>query len=322
MPRTITLLFTSAGRRNQLIRCFRSDAEKIGVAVRILAVDVNPELSPACHQADTSFKVPRCTTQEYLPSLLQICERERVDMLVPTIDTELAVLSANRDAFNACRTRVIVSEPSVVALAGNKLATSQQLAERGICTPLTLSIEEYQKDPARLRWPIIAKPNSGSASVGILRPTNTEELHGLTGEYIVQELWEGREYTVNMFFDQSGALRCAIPHLRIEVRAGEVSKGRTERISVLERAAATLSSAISGAKGPLCFQAIVRPDGTYAVFEINARFGGGFPLAHHAGARFSEWLLQEICGLQTSANNDWTSGITMLRYDDAVFTHG
>jgi len=55
------------------------------------------------------------------------------------------------------------------------------------------------------------------------------------------------------------------------------------------------------------------------VFEINARFGGGFPLAHRAGARFSRWLLEDVLGLQSSAQNNWQEDLVMLRYDAAIF---
>ena len=80
-----------------------------------------------------------------------------------------------------------------------------------------------------------------------------------------------------------------------------------------------LAAVLPGAVGPLCFQAIVKESGEVAVFEINARFGGGFPLAHRAGARVSQWLLEEVCGLPLSAENDWRAGVTMLRYDAAIF---
>jgi carbamoyl-phosphate synthase large subunit len=199
---------------------------------------------------------------------------------------------------------------------------SSLFAANGIPTPRTLTLADYKKCPQALQWPIIAKPNSGSASLGIIRPARPEDLANLEADdYIVQELWQGREYTVNVFFDQDGRLRCAVPHLRIEVRAGEVSKGRTERISSLEAAAENLASTIPGAMGPLCFQAIVAHDDSYAIFEINARFGGGYPLAHRAGARMSQWILEELSGRPVSANNDWTAGMTMLRYDQAVYTH-
>ncbi|MBI2513181.1 MAG: ATP-grasp domain-containing protein [Opitutae bacterium] len=322
MADEITVLFTSAGRRNQLIDCFRRDAEELGLRLRVLAADLRPELSSACHAADAAFAVPRCTSEEYVPQLLEIARAEGVKLVVPTIDPELGPLSRQQAQFAKLGTRVVVSEPGVVALAGDKQATAERLAAAGVTTPATCALVEYMAAPDRLRWPVVVKPRSGSASVGIVRPMTREELDGLdaAADSIVQELWRGTEYTVNMFFDASGTLRCAVPHRRIEVRAGEVSKGRTERIPRLLEAAELIASAISGAaRGPLCFQAIVDDTGACGVFEINARFGGGYPLAHRAGARFSRWLLQEATGVLSDASTDWRTGVTMLRYDAAVF---
>ena len=55
------------------------------------------------------------------------------------------------------------------------------------------------------------------------------------------------------------------------------------------------------------------------VFEINARFGGGYPLAHFAGAEYTRWLLEEVVGLPSTAHDGWRSGALMLRYDAATF---
>jgi carbamoyl-phosphate synthase large subunit len=315
-----TTLFTSAGRRNQLIQCFRDDAVAMGISLRVLAADMNPALSPACQQADAAFGVPACSDAGYVDALLSLCREHGVSLLIPTIDPELAVLSRRAADFAAVGTRVVVSSPDVVALAGDKQATAVRLAAAGISTPRTLSLADYRTDPQSLKAPLIAKPVGGSASAGIVRPRTMDDLAQLPAAgYIVQELWEGAEYTVNVFFDQAGELRCTVPHRRLEVRAGEVSKGRTEYLPQLTGAARRLATILPGARGPLCFQAVVREDGDYAVFEINARFGGGYPLAHHAGARFSGWLLEEACSLPSTANDAWKQGVTMLRYDAAVF---
>ena len=313
-------MVTSAGRRNHLIGCFREDAARLGIALKVLAADCRPEYSPACRDADACFAVPHCADAGYVPRLLKLCEEREVGLLVPTIDPELGVLSGRRGEFAAIGTHVVVSPPEVVALCQNKQATAARLADADICTPKTLLLAEYLREPKQMRPPVIAKPKIGSASLGIVRPRHPQDLAGLDAQnYIVQELWEGREFTVNVFFDRSGHLRCAVPHERLEVRAGEVSKGVTRRIPALEDAARKLAAVLPGAVGPLCFQAIVKESGEVAVFEINARFGGGFPLAHRAGARVSQWLLEEVCGLPLSAENDWRAGVTMLRYDAAIF---
>jgi carbamoyl-phosphate synthase large subunit len=124
---------------------------------------------------------------------------------------------------------------------------------------------------------------------------------------------------VNMFCDRTHRMRSAVPHLRYETRAGEISKGTTERQRALLEISSQVAGALPGVMGALCFQAIVRADGVAAVFEVNARFGGGYPLAWRAGARFSRWLLEWAGDLPSSIHDEWQSGLTMLRYDGAVF---
>jgi carbamoyl-phosphate synthase large subunit len=58
-----------------------------------------------------------------------------------------------------------------------------------------------------------------------------------------------------------------------------------------------------------------------AVIEINARYGGGYPLAWAAGARYPVWFLEEVLGLPSTAHDDWTADLVMLRYDEAIFVH-
>ena len=246
-------------------------------------------------------------------------------MIVPTIDTELPVLATASDIFADIGTRVIVSSLDVVSTARDKLQTAQLFSCAQVPVPRTALLKELFSDPTSWQWPIVLKPAGGSSSIGLHIVHTIDEARrvGTTrDDYIAQELLAGREYTVNIFFDQNGQLKCVIPHCRIETRGGEVSKGRTERVLVFDEIARKIARALSGARGPLCFQAILTGDGRVGVFEMNARFGGGYPLAHRAGARFSQWILEEEAGLPCTAHNDWQEGVTMLRYDDAVFVNG
>jgi carbamoyl-phosphate synthase large subunit len=319
-----TILFSSAGRRVELIQCFRDSAAALGIEARVIAVDLEPAMSAACQVADLALPVPRCAHPEFAEVLLGICAEHAVDLLVPTIDPELAVLSRHAERFGAVRTRIAVSKPPVVDVARDKLRTARFLAGHGIPVPRSASLAEVAAAPGDWTWPVLVKPRSGSSSIGIQVVSAPDQLRALEpgADRMVQQLLRGDEYTVNLFFDRTGALRCAIPHLRCEVRAGEVAKGLTRRHAELERIAWLLGAALDGAQGALCFQAIVDDAGAPSVFEINARFGGGYPLAHRAGARFAQWLLEEITGRPLSAHNDWRDGVLMLRYDHALFCDG
>ena len=319
----ITVLFSSAGRRTELLNCFRQDALLLGESLRVLAVDVQPEFSSACHSADVSFTAPHCLDEGFVPRLLEICQHEKVDLLVPTIDTELEVLADAQDLFAAIGTRVNISSPEVVRIARDKAATAGFLMDAGIPAPRTGTVPAVLRAPDTWRWPLILKPVAGSSSVGIYIARDLEEFQvaaRLRDDLLVQEYWIGHEFTINIFFDQTSILRSAIPHWRKETRAGEVSKGITCRHPLSMDLSDRLGLALKSARGALCFQAIVNHSGEAAIFEINARFGGGYPLAHRAGGTFSKWLLEEALGRACTATNEWMDRLMMLRYDAAVFT--
>jgi carbamoyl-phosphate synthase large subunit len=316
-----TVLISSAGRRVELIGCFRDSAAALGLELRVLATDHDPSMSAACQVADHACRVPPCTSPELPQRLLEICRAEAVDLVVPTIDLELEVLSAHREPFSAAGTEIAVSAPAVVALCRDKLRTAQFLAAHGIPTPRSGTLDAALADRSSWRWPLVVRPRGGSSSIGLRIVANPDELatRDLPAHHFAQELAHGLEYTVNLFFDRSGALRCAIPHWRCAVRAGEVAKGITRRHDRLEQIARSLGRALAGARGALCFQAIVDDAGEPVIIEINGRFGGGYPLAHRAGAVFCRWLLEETRGLPVSASDDWRDGILMLRHDQSIF---
>ena len=104
-------------------------------------------------------------------------------------------------------------------------------------------------------------------------------------------------------------------------RAGEVSKCITVPHRQLIDLARRLSALLTDAWGPMCFQAFVDEAENVSMIELNPRLGGGYPIAHAAGANFLRWLIDDARGVSIPEPNDnWKSGVVMLRWDDAVFT--
>ncbi len=317
----LRMVLSSAGRRVGLLRAFRACANALGVDLELFACDLRPEWSSACMEADYAFAVPPATSQDFIEAMLGYCERHAISLVVPTIDTELVRYSHARDRFAAIGTTVAIGSAELVEMARDKLATARFLSDAAIPSPRTASAEDLLAGGEPWPWPLLAKPRHGSSSRGIHVVHDRDDVsrHCLGEAYVVQEMLRGREFTVNLFFDDRGALGCAVPHERLQVRAGEVEKGVTIRDPQLCDLARNLARSLPGPFGAMCFQAIVADDGKASLFEINARFGGGYPLAHHAGAPFARWLIEQMLGLPRSINDDWKQGVVMLRFDDAVF---
>lgn len=316
----LRMLLSSAGRRVALLRAFRSAAQGLGVDLEICAGDLRPAWSPACVEADHAVTMPPASSPDFVGAMLSFCRRRGIDLVVPTIDTELSPLGHARDRFDAIGTTVAVSSPVLVDMARDKLATAVFLAAADIPAPRTTTPEVLLAEGIDWPWPLLAKPRHGSSGFGVTLVHGRDEVRRLPAEpYVVQELLRGREFTVNLYFDAAGQLGSAVPHERIKVRSGEVEKGVTSRHPLLCDLGRRLALALPGPRGALCFQAFLADDGSASIFEINARFGGGYPLADRAGATFARWLLEERLGRASSIGDAWRDGVMMLRYDDAVF---
>ena len=111
-----------------------------------------------------------------------------------------------------------------------------------------------------------------------------------------------------------------VPHLRRFVRSGEVCFAQTVRIPEFSDIAKKIESILKGIYGTICFQGFQDLDGDLRIFEINARFGGGYPICDRAGGTFARWILQETMGLEPDYHDDWIDGLRMMRYDAAVFS--
>jgi carbamoyl-phosphate synthase large subunit len=137
---------------------------------------------------------------------------------------------------------------------------------------------------------------------------------------IIQELASGQEHTLNLLVDGNGQCVCAVPHLRIEVRAGEVSQGTTVKDAGLMDLACGVVEHLPGVYGSMNLQAFVGSEGQIMLIEMNPRFGGGFPLAFRAGAHFPRWILEELLEFAPASSfTNWQEGLAMCRYDTAVF---
>lgn len=316
----ITILISSAGRRVELLEAFRASARELGLEPTILATDLQPDWSSACQSADQCFAMPRADADDFVPAMLELCKANSVDVVVPTIDTELQALADRRSEFEGIGTWVSVGEPDFVRMARDKMATAEALGELGLPTPATYSYADVKAAPGDYAWPMLMKPNHGSSGRLISVVNSVDDLPEVEPEpLILQQLLSGPEYTINMYFDAAGEPKAVIPHRRVQTRAGEVEKGETERREDLCKIGWELGNKIKGVRGVICFQAIITEDGPF-VFEINARFGGGYPLAHAAGMTAAKWLLEEVTGKPSSAHDNWRAGTRMLRYDSAIFS--
>ena len=319
------ILFTSAGRRVGLVQSFRDALTGLGITGSIVTADLRSN-APAHQIADASELVPPIDDSTYVDRLLEICRAHAIHLVVPLLDPELPLLAEVRDAFAAQGVRLLVSSPETAAIGNDKRRTDAFFRGAGIATPELLDAQRLLSAGVDVAFPVLLKPAHGSASVGVSVVHDAEELRHALGRTVapmVQQLVSGEEYTLDILIDFAGAVRCVVPRLRIETRAGEVSKGRTVKDPRIVAAGIHLGEALPGAVGCITAQCFLTPEGEILFIEINPRFGGGFPLAAAAGADFARWIVEWTLGAEPEiAMDGWQDGLTMLRYDAAFFVPG
>jgi carbamoyl-phosphate synthase large subunit len=313
------ILVTSAGRRVELVQEFQTVLKSFDLPHSVFCADLMPKLSAACLVADKYFQVPSASDKQYPSALLDICLDHNIGLIVPTIDTELQVLSDNRERFKHHGVEVLISAPQLIRACRDKRLTTEIYEKIGISYPRL-----YDKN--YLRFPLFCKPYDGSCSIGVKTIYSETDL---TPEILANDKnmymelvgSEYIEYTCDAYFNLDSELCCLVPRERLEVRAGEVSKGITRKGYVYEHLLKRIGK-LEGAIGCITFQVFGNPStGEIRALEINPRFGGGYPLTSASGATFVEWIVREfLMDQRVTFYESWKNNLCMLRYDAKVLT--
>ncbi|MHC4575466.1 MAG: ATP-grasp domain-containing protein [Planctomycetota bacterium] len=317
----LTVLFTCIGRRVSLLNSFRRAAGQLRIRASFLGTDTT-DLSSALQLCDEGFLVKPVTHAGYISQLLRIVKAKKVGLLVPTVDLDLKLLARSKTRFAALGCCVLISSPEVIDICQDKRKTYRFLLKNGFDTPATMSIRTALSNRT-LNWPCFLKPWDGYASRGNAVVNNRRELLFFARRIpnpICQEFVNGAEHTCDVYVDFNMKVRCVVPRKRIEVRAGEVSKGQVVKHPLICREAARLVERLGAGPGVITLQLFLTDDGKVKFIEINPRFGGGAPLSIKAGANFPKWVLQELLGRKTNIRFQGFKGdLVMLRYDGEVW---
>ena len=311
------ILVLSAGRRVSLVDAFKKAIDDLNIDGDVFGADMNPSMSAACNVLSNSFVLPHVLKDEYIDELKSLCLKESIRLVVPTIDTELLKLAKYKKEFKELGITIVVSDSELVVPCRDKRLTHDLFDDIGFPVPITYPLNN-------MIFPCFSKPISGSLSQNIRILQSQDELDTWDvpkSEMMYMEIISNEEfdeYTIDVYYTQDSELICMVPRQRVEVRGGEISKGRTNKalIDFLKEPMSKIKTAF----GCLTLQVFKSKttDQIYGI-EINPRFGGGFPLSNAAGARYPEFLLREVfLNEELSYTDDWEDQLVMLRYDAEV----
>jgi len=298
----MNLLFTSAGRRGYMLEFFRQAMNGNGT---IHAAN-SEAITSAFLYADKSVVSPLIYSPDYVGFILEYCLENNIDGIIPLFDIDIPILADAADRFLEQGVTLVASSAAVARICNDKIQTNSFLLANGFATPLTyLTIEDAREalDRDEVSFPLVVKPRWGMGSIGLYFADDSSELevfykkslHQIERTYLkfesslaieesvmIQQCLDGVEFGLDVVNDLNGKHVTTFAKQKLAMRAGETDIAVTVDDAQLLEIGDRLG-AILGHVGNLDVD-LIRVGEKIYVFELNARFGGGYPFSHVAGA--------------------------------------
>lgn len=307
----MNILLTSVGRRSYLVEYFKEALEDKGKVYVANSID-----SPAFQYADEHVITPLIYEKNYIKFLKEYCLNNNIKVIISLFDIDLLILSRHKKEFEKMGIQVIVSNKNVIEICNDKWKTFLFLKENNFNVPKTyIEMKDVYKELKNesINFPLILKPRWGMGSIGIYEADNIEELNIFYkkierqiqktylkyesaqtrgSNILIQEKLEGQEYGLDIINDLSGNYITTFVKKKIAMRAGETDCAETinskELINYGEKVSNTLKHIAN-----LDVDLFLVKNKPY-ILEMNARFGGGYPFSHLAGANLPKAIIEWV----------------------------
>lgn len=263
--------------------------------VKLFGIDID-ELNPSKFFLDGFFIVPKLQEEEkFIKYLIEILNKEKIDIYIPTLSKEIRIISKYEKKIREnTRSKFLVSPYESIKELENKERCYKNLKILNIKVP-----ELYEKIE-ELRFPVFMKPKYGSGSKNSMKIYSLDEYKFYTQKYndvFFMENLEGKEYTIDTYFDKEGKLISYNQRERIKSNGGAVVITKNNYDYDFKNIILKLSKNYI-IKGSANFQFIMQ-NGTPYLIDINLRFAsGGLPLSIKSGLNIIELLIKDLYNIE------------------------
>jgi carbamoyl-phosphate synthase large subunit len=307
-PINVLLTPSSSGMAIAAIKALRLDKN-----IKIVSTDVS-ELAAGLYLSDKAYIVPPFNDDSFFDKLDVIIAREKIDVIIPCLDTILLEFSKRKAAYEQLGVKILVSEPETIKITRDKWETYKKLEN---IIPLPKSFVNTDID---IPFPVFIKPRFGSGSIDAFRANSRDQLNFFFSKVsnpIIQEFLPGKEYTIDCLAGVNGELIVSIPRERIETKAGISVKSKTVENHDLDVMACKVSNALRF-YGPFFLQVKEDVNGIPKLTEINARIGGTMCLSSFSGSNLHVLAVYMAMGRVISPSVP-QKGLYVSRYWEEIY---
>ncbi|WP_125607409.1 ATP-grasp domain-containing protein [Lapidilactobacillus bayanensis] len=310
------ILILTAGTRVKLVEYF-----KMLPNVKVVCTDASLN-APALYFGDAHYQMPCFTDPTYLERVLEVCEAENIDAVLPIIDTTSFILSQHKQRFTEKGIKVITSPAETVALTFDKRQLAKFCRDNQLPTiPTFDSLAEFEQARVAglIDFPVFVKPAIGSGSIDNYKVHNMSELKNILAnkkDMIIQAFIKGTEYGVDVYCDlETGELVDFFVKEKLLMRSGETDKARSANPQPV---LPILQDLVRRANfhGPVDVE-FFYDQGQWLISEINTRFGGGYPFAQACGKNYPQLIVNNINGKRNHVQNfAYPQDVILMKYPE------
>lgn len=286
-------------------------------SIEICGFDANED-SVGRFFCDVFFILPLAKDSLFIPKLIDLLNKEKIDFYIPTHSSEIIEVSKYENIINKeTKARFVVSPYETYLALDDKYIANEHLNKLGIPVP-----HIYTGEEENLKYPLLKKPRIGSGSNGVIQIKNKEEyLEALRDENsFLMEYLNGKEYTVDCLFDTNGNLLGYNQRCRNKCIGGAVTISKNDNSVDIKKYLDKMAQEWIF-KGCVNFQYILVNEVPYFI-DINLRYAsGGLPLSVESGVDVPR-ALKKICFNEEIIENEFISDFsnrTMYRYFEEKF---
>ena len=270
-----TILITGAGS-NSAINTIKS-LKLIG-KYKIIATDIYPQ-SVGSFRSDSAYIIPQeAENGIYISKLLEICKKEDVSLLIPSIDAEIPFIFRSRKKFEKLGVKLLIGNELLVKIGCDKYALYEYLKSNGLPYLKSFTLDEKQIALDSLSFPMVLKPKSSWGQRGFHLIQSKNELDYILSTsidksigYMIQEYVNDKEgeFTNSVAIANDGQIlgcicikRKLVRGTSVEMIIDDFPKVKKQMIEIAK---------YINSPGPINIQCRLKND-VAMVFEINPRF--------------------------------------------------
>lgn len=270
------------------------------------------EWHPLAKELNELFQVPKARQENYINSLLTICSNEKIDYVFPLTDVEIDVLVEYINDFDKINTVICFPGKKTIEISRDKFNLFNFFSDNE-----KVKVIPTYKDIKHVKFPIIAKPQNGRSSEGIIKIESLGDLPKNLSQrldYIFQPIINGSIYTVDYIRQKDG-----IDYSLARKELIRTSNGAGISVEIIEdKKLVNLASEIGNKldiKGCVNME-FIHNNNDFYLMDINPRFSAGVGFSFLAGYNFPVEHLKVFMNMDIVLNIKPKKGFYAKQYID------